>query len=64
MSRFPRTETPRDHGTTIGTNPSSLMAIALFKLGFNETYNNPKTVYVAVYYESPETGWPPIAKVI
>jgi hypothetical protein len=38
------------------------MVIALFKLGFNETYNNPKTVYVTVDYESPETGWPPIAK--
>lgn len=39
-----------------------MTAIALFKLGFNESYNSHKTVYVTVDYESPEAGWPPVLK--
>ncbi|KAK3945665.1 hypothetical protein QBC46DRAFT_430296 [Diplogelasinospora grovesii] len=37
-----------------------MTAISLFRLGFDDYYNNPKTVYVTVGYESAETGWPPV----
>jgi hypothetical protein len=45
-----------------GSTAGHMTAIALFKLGLNEAYNNPKTVYVTVDYESPESGWPPVVK--
>ncbi|KAH6856011.1 hypothetical protein B0I37DRAFT_442755 [Chaetomium sp. MPI-CAGE-AT-0009] len=39
-----------------------MTAISLFKLGFDEYYNNTKTVYVTVDYGSPENGWPPVVE--
>jgi hypothetical protein len=45
-----------------GSTAGHMTTIALFKLGLNEAYNNPKTVYVTVDYESPESGWPPVVK--
>jgi hypothetical protein len=41
---------------------SHMTAIALFKLGPGTYFSNPKTVYVSVGYESPETGWPPVVE--
>ncbi|KAK3363706.1 hypothetical protein B0T25DRAFT_528316 [Lasiosphaeria hispida] len=39
-----------------------MTAIALFELGFNEYYRNPKTVYVSVDYTSREKTWPLLLK--
>jgi hypothetical protein len=39
-----------------------MTVIALFKLSPDRYNNNPKTVYVSVGYESPESGWPPLWK--
>jgi hypothetical protein len=39
-----------------------MTAIALFKLGPGRCNNNPKTVYISVGYESPESGWPPVVE--
>lgn len=39
-----------------------MTAIALFRLGFGDSGQNPKTVYVAVDYESPEVSWPPVVQ--
>ncbi|KAK3349772.1 hypothetical protein B0T25DRAFT_633097 [Lasiosphaeria hispida] len=45
----------RYHSTT-----GHMTAIALFKLGFDEWYNNPKMVYLSVDYDSSEAGWSPV----
>ncbi len=37
-----------------------MTCVALFKLGFDDNHNNPKTVYVSLSYDSPEIGWPPV----
>ncbi|KAL1840343.1 hypothetical protein VTJ49DRAFT_557 [Mycothermus thermophilus] len=42
-----------------------LASIALFKLGFSsDPDDNPITVYVALEYESPATGWSPVENAI
>lgn len=37
-----------------------LVSISVFKLGFDDRFNNPKTVYITLDYDSPEAGWPPV----
>lgn len=37
-----------------------ITCIALFKLGFDGFFNNPKTVYISLSHDSAETGWPPV----
>ncbi|KAK4147589.1 uncharacterized protein C8A04DRAFT_9095 [Dichotomopilus funicola] len=40
-----------------------MTCIALFKLGFDWLFNNPKTVYISVSHDSDEAGWPPVPPV-
>ncbi|KAH6617986.1 hypothetical protein B0J18DRAFT_436105 [Chaetomium sp. MPI-SDFR-AT-0129] len=37
-----------------------MTCIALFKLGFDWLFDNPKTVYISVSHDSDEAGWPPV----
>jgi hypothetical protein len=37
-----------------------MTCIALFKLGFDWLFHNPKTVYISLSHDSSETGWPPV----
>ena len=37
-----------------------MTCIALFKLGFDWLFDNPKTVYISLSHDSLESGWPPV----
>ncbi|KAH6623146.1 hypothetical protein F5144DRAFT_605661 [Chaetomium tenue] len=37
-----------------------MTSIALLKLGFDKLFDNPKTVYITLSYDSSEAGWPPV----
>ncbi|KAK0641354.1 hypothetical protein B0T16DRAFT_419697 [Cercophora newfieldiana] len=37
-----------------------MVCIALFKLGFDPHHDNPRTVYIAMDYDSHEFTWPPV----
>lgn len=40
-------------------------SVAIFRIGFNiELDTNPITIYIALSYESDETGWPPVVEAI
>ena len=45
---------------TYSSTKNRVTCISLIRLGFEKFGNNPRTVYIALNYDSPEGGWPPV----